>query len=266
LSANIFFSGYGDENLALVPYVTYIVCEVPHLAGHGTGSLIQAVKAYRQAESVGRMMAATASGQDWARIKDRGAVNLAKVWVCLAYACGQLFMVPDPEHQWCNTPDRGTFWYQAPAGEFAPLYRFVRMNRGLFDGFETAGPLKPPSFRTNRFIRAEERDAIRNALSAGDVRPLSSGDGKVWFFPRRKGGTLVVHLLNRDYRADQDLVVPAKNLEVRIPSELAPADFSGATLYGYDLKRPVKLKARLENGSVVVTVPKLGIWGLMEIR
>ena len=266
LSANLYFSDYGDDNLALAPYITHIVCEVPQMAGHGTGSLIQPLKAYRQADAIGRKMAATAIGDDWARIKDRGQVNLVKIWIALAYSCGQFFMVPDPEHQWCHDQARGTFWYQAPPEEFAPLYRFIRMNRTLFDGFETVGPLAAPSFRSNSFLEASTRQALKIALSKGDPRPLSAADGTVWVFPRWKDGAFVVHLLNLDYDSDSDRFKKKKNLKIELPSVLVPENFSKAVLRSFALKKPVTVKMTRENGTVSFEIPVLSLWSVVEFR
>lgn len=95
--------------------------------------------AYRIAEAVDRPYAATASGGDWAFIKEHNLPGLVRGWIALAYAGGQLFMAP--HRQWCYTPEKGTHWYNGPADKFVPLYRFVRAHRTLFDGFETMADL-----------------------------------------------------------------------------------------------------------------------------
>jgi len=91
--------------------------------------------AYRLAEAVGRPYAATASGWDWAYIKEHNLPGLVRCWIALSYAAGQRLMVP--HRQWCYTPERGTHWYEGPTDKFAPLYRFVRERAPLFDGYET---------------------------------------------------------------------------------------------------------------------------------
>jgi hypothetical protein len=93
------------------------------------------VLAYRLAEAVGRPYASTASGGDWAFIKEHNLPGLVRCWIALSYAAGQRLMAP--YRQWCYTPEKGTHWYDGPTDKFAPLYRFVRENAGLFDGYET---------------------------------------------------------------------------------------------------------------------------------
>ena len=91
--------------------------------------------AYRIAETVRRPLAATASGGDWAFIKQHNLPGLVQSWIALGYAAGNSLMAPN--RQWCYTRQKGTHWYQGPQEKFAPLYQFVRRNASLFDGYET---------------------------------------------------------------------------------------------------------------------------------
>lgn len=95
--------------------------------------------AYRLADAVNRPYAATASGHDWAFIKEHNLPGLVRTWIALGYAAGHGLMAP--HRQWCYTPEKGTHWYQGPAAKFAPLYRFVRRHAALFDGYENAADL-----------------------------------------------------------------------------------------------------------------------------
>jgi hypothetical protein len=90
--------------------------------------------AYRLADAVNRPYAATASGHDWAFIKEQNLPGLVRGWIALSYAAGHCLMAP--HRQWCYTPEKGTHWYQGPAEQFAPLYQFVRHHAALFDGYE----------------------------------------------------------------------------------------------------------------------------------
>ena len=91
--------------------------------------------AYRLAEAMARPLAATASGQDWAFVKENNLPGLVRGWIALSYAAGNYLMAP--HRQWCYTPEKGTHWYQGPAEQFAPLYRFVRQHAFLFDEYAT---------------------------------------------------------------------------------------------------------------------------------
>jgi hypothetical protein len=95
--------------------------------------------AYRLADAVARPLASTASGQDWAFIKEHNLPGLVRGWIALSYAAGHSLMAP--HRQWCYTSEKGTHWYDGPADKFAPLYRFVKANSSLFDGYEAHGDL-----------------------------------------------------------------------------------------------------------------------------
>lgn len=90
--------------------------------------------AYRMADAVQRPYAATASGGDWAFIKEQNLPGLVRGWIALSYAAGHCFMAP--HRQWCHTPEKGTHWYDGPKEKFAPLYQFVRRNAELFDKYQ----------------------------------------------------------------------------------------------------------------------------------
>ncbi len=95
--------------------------------------------AYRLADAVGRPLAATGSGGDWAFIKEHDLPGLVQGWIALGYAAGHSLMAP--VRQWCYTPEKGTHWYEGPQEKFAPLYRFVRENSALFDGYDNHADL-----------------------------------------------------------------------------------------------------------------------------
>ncbi len=135
--------------------------------------------AYRLAEAVDRPLTSTASGQDWAFIKEQNLPGLVSGWIALSYAAGQSLMVP--HRQWCYTPEKGTHWYAGPKEVFAPLYRFVRTNAALFDGYETLADLTVAvSHRT--FTRDRSRlfgPCNRLASSNVSYRLLLGGDAVV---------------------------------------------------------------------------------------
>jgi len=95
--------------------------------------------AYRLADAVGRPLASTASGWDWACIKEHNLPGLVQGWIALSYAAGHGLMVPN--RQWCYTPEKGTHWYAGPKEKFAPLYQFVRQHRNLFDDYRNYADL-----------------------------------------------------------------------------------------------------------------------------
>jgi len=167
--------------------------------------------AYRMAEAVGRPYAATASGGDWAFIKERGKPGLVRAWIALAYAAGQLFMAP--HRQWCHTPEKGTHWYDGPAERFAPLYRFVRENATLFDGYETHADLTVVMPHRS-FVRDPARwQSLASDLAAAGVswRLLVGGDDIV------------------DIRLPYAAVHASRTLLAVDPADLEPADRKALT-------------------------------------
>lgn len=129
-NAGLLWPNHLADHLAL----DYFSAEIDHDARSrrpGDGPLF----AYRLAEAVGRPLAATAAGHDWAHVKENGTSGLVRCWIAASYAAGQRLMAP--HRQWCHTPEKGTHWYDGPAGAYAPLYRFVRDHADLFDRLET---------------------------------------------------------------------------------------------------------------------------------
>ena len=112
----------------------YFSAEIEHHAAQKALN-DEPLAAYRIAQAVGRPLAATASGGDWAFIQANQLHGLVQSWVALSYAAGNCLMCPN--RQWCYTPEKGTHWYEGPQPKFAPLYQFVRQNATLFDDFET---------------------------------------------------------------------------------------------------------------------------------
>jgi hypothetical protein len=141
--------------------------------------------AYRLAEGLGRPLAATASGWDWAFVKEHDLDGLVRGWIAESYAAGQFFMAP--HYQWCYTSEKGTHWYHGPTESYAPLYRFVREHADLFDGYTTLADVgvlySHTRVRRNRQPLVEACAALARAnisfrlLVAGDAlldHPLSA--------------------------------------------------------------------------------------------
>ncbi len=124
-------------HMVVTPHLTYLVGEVEQKA-EGALDGGGAVTAYRLADALGKPMAATASGQDWARVKAHQLENRVCSWIAQAYACGQRLMTP--ESAWCHTPGKGSDYYHGRTEIYAPYYRFVRAHAVLFDGYRAVPP------------------------------------------------------------------------------------------------------------------------------
>ena len=248
-------------HLTVTPHLTHLVGEVPHQAERGTDGLHEAVHAYRMAEAIGKPLAATARGQDWAFIRARGATNLVKTWIALGHASGHRLMAP--HRQWCFTTELGSHWYAGPAAAYAPLYQFVRRHPDLFRRTTTLGPTAPPAGVPRTFDTAADRAAVERLLAASDSLPLQVG--RVWVFPRRAAdGSLLVHLLNLDYSADDDTTTPKADLTVTLP-DYGAAAASAATVYAYDAEAVAAGQFR-SAGTVTLTVPELRLWAVVALR
>jgi hypothetical protein len=140
--------------------------EIPHQAEARRFS-DDPVVAYRLADAVGRPLASTASGGDWAFVKEQNLPGLVQGWIALGYTAGHGLMAPN--RQWCHTPQKGTHWYDGPKEKFAPLYRFVRQNAALFDGYENHADLTV-AFSQRTFDRATSRTISHcNRLTAANI-------------------------------------------------------------------------------------------------
>ena len=123
----------GPDDLMIAPVVTFFSGEVEHEAGSGKLSAVP-IWTYKLGDALGRPVACTAAGWDWAFVKEHDKPGLVRAWIAQAYAFGHQFM--PPVHQWCYTQEKGTHWYDPRPEEFAYLCRFVREHADLFDGYD----------------------------------------------------------------------------------------------------------------------------------
>ena len=224
--------------------VTHVVCEVPQYAEAGTKCLCKSEAAYDQAAELGKPMAATASGHDWAWVKAHDATDLPKVWIALAYACGQRFMVPHPTRQWCMTEFLGTHWYAAAVEPYIGIYRFIADHAELFDGYESGPPVPQGQTPANTMVRTRVKD----------------------------GAPPVVHVVNTDYAAydpkqkHRNVLRPQQQIEVSLPATLDISEAGNscdardhATLLRYDAD-PITVPVERRGDQYVITLPELNVW------
>ena len=95
--------------------------------------------AYRLADAVNRPYAATASGHDWAFIKEQNLPGLVCGWIALVLCGGPLPHGAAPPMV-LHAGERHAL-VPGPGGKFAPLYQFVRRHAALFDGYENFADL-----------------------------------------------------------------------------------------------------------------------------
>jgi hypothetical protein len=190
-------------------HLDFFSAEVEHHAerkalGH------EPLAAYRIAEAVGRPLAATASGGDWAFVKETGRHGLVQSWIALGFASGQCLMAPN--RQWCYTPQKGTHWYEGPQEKYAPLYRFVRKHASLFDPCETFPDLIL-AYAQRTFDRDRDKfTGVCHQLAKANLSfRLALGGDEVVEHPLSRnqfqGKTPVLALEPRDFQASDQTVL-----------------------------------------------------------
>jgi hypothetical protein len=223
----------------VVKYLTHVICEVGQNAWAGTKDIDHAIEAYELATALGKPLAATASGQDWAFIKQNNCEDLVRFWIALAYAHGQRFMAPHPQRQWCFNNELGTHWYAAPIEAYAPMYRFIRANANCFDGFE--------------------------AVDVKDHKPGAPANVLVTVRKNIASNQIVLHVLNRDYDAGTKSIKPLANVEVSLDKSLISVTKPQARLVSYS--RPPQQVDLIQNaGTVSVRIPELRLWTLVVLE
>jgi len=129
----------GAKSLLIAPYLTYFCGEVHHGAERPGWDRdrewnLEPVWTFKLADAVNRPQCCTGSGGDWAYMAEHNKPGLVRMWITQDYAFGHCLMVP--HKQWAYTKAKGTHWYQSKPEDYAHIYRFVRRNADLFDGYE----------------------------------------------------------------------------------------------------------------------------------
>ena len=96
------------------------------------------------------------------------------------------------------------------------------------------------------------------------------GSDQVWAVPRAIPGDrdapVVVHLLNRQYDAEKDTMVPQKRLTLRLRRDLFRGrKLAKATLHA-PRTEPVVLDTSAGDESTTVKIPELGLWGIVDLH
>ena len=157
LTLSVNAAGFTPGFLAITKHLSYFCCEVNHHASK-LAPTTHPIYVYKMGEGLNRPVASTASGGDWAFVKEHNKPCLVRTWIALSYAFGQTLMAP--QRQWCHTKEKGTHYYFGPTEQYAYLYRFIRDHAALFDGYETIAPV------------AVVYDNAARRKRAGDIEPV----------------------------------------------------------------------------------------------
>ncbi|MBM4088828.1 MAG: hypothetical protein FJ276_05265 [Planctomycetes bacterium] len=205
--------------------------------------------AYRLAEAVERPYSATASGGDWAFVKEHEVPGQVRGWIALSYAAGQCFMAP--HRQWCYTPEKGTHWYSGPAEKFAPLYRFVRAHSDWFDGYTTYADVAVVMPHRSYLKDSRRWVQMGNRLAEANVsyRLLLAGD------------ELVDHPLSAEMvQACPVLLIPERDEFLPADRELLERETAGRRVFASvsELLSDVKPAVQSTPSDVVRVLPRVG--------
>jgi len=222
-----------EPHIHVLKNLTHVVCEVNQNAWSGTRDIAHAIEAYALAASMGKPLAATASGWDWAYVYDHHCEELVRFWIALAYAHGQRFMVPHPKKQWCFNQERGTHWYEAPIESYAPVYRFIRNHADCFDGYES--------------IQECELTCQENIL-------VTARQGH--------GSALVLHCVNLDYDIETKTMRPQENVSLKLKRFKAQPYPSTARILSYDSDM-IQIPVQEEGQILDIILPELRLWSLI---
>lgn len=214
--------------------LTHIICEVGQNAAAGTERIEHAIEAYNLAAQLDRPLAATASGWDWAFVKQNECEELVRFWIALAYAHGQRFMVPHPKRQWCFNNELGTHWYAAPIEAYAPVYRFIRSKSQWFDGFEG--------------IELKQLNAPENVL----CRTRRNADT----------GQVILHVLNLNYDKDTKSMKPLTQVKISFKNLAIANEIKQSTIASFDTPEQ-KIPVGRQDGKIEITIPELNLWSLI---
>jgi hypothetical protein len=130
-------------------------------------------------------------------------------------------------------------------------------------------PLAPELVRTAdgqmlfafwKHYRDEDRERILASVQAPPSARIESSDRAVVVTRYGLGDRQVLHLLNYRYDEASDTVTPARDLRLHIPWDEGPAS---AVMLDLDGER--ELMAKGEDGTLVVDIPELAVYGVLVI-
>lgn len=159
--------------------------------------------------------------------------------------------------------------------EWLPDYRLTRRRLDRFQAIVVPKrcELDPEQQKLIDAVEADGRLVVwrdQAGLAKLVGQPIAiEGAGRVWAVPRAIPGdrraSVTVHLLNRNYDGKADRVVPQEELTLRLRRDLfRNREFTEATLHA-PRAEPVSLDVHSDGDHTTVTIPELGLWGIVEL-
>lgn len=299
-------SASSPEALLVEPLVDYFCGEVDHHAASGKVSA-EPLFVYRLVEAFDKRQTATASGWDWAWIAANEKPGMVRTWIAQAYAFGSVFMVPHnqwcytPEkgtHWWRGKPEDFAYLYRFVREHHDLFDGYLPFTNTLLEvdepRFEKAKALalamlaanvpfavlyRTPDGRPHtagnsrtggyRILSAERTFANLPEETRNQLR-LESAGSFIASLRRRvqKGGyPLVIHLLNRDYRVEEDAVAPA-DVSVHINNtllqrlRLTPRETEVLSPEG----RTIEVALQKSKEEIALEIKGAGLWTVVAVK
>ncbi len=117
-------------------------------------------------------------------------------------------------------------------------------------------------FRFWMEYREEDRENIAASVSRYVSERILTSDPLVNGIRYVKDGKLIIHLINYNYDAGQDQVIPVENLSVQIPWEGS----KDPDLRWLSLDGEQNIPCRVESGKAVWMIPKLDMYGMAILQ
>lgn len=294
------------EALLVEPLVDYFCGEVDHHAASSKVS-VEPLFVYRLVEAFNKRQTATASGWDWAWIAANEKPGMVRAWIAQAYAFGSVFMVPHnqwcytPEkgtHWWRGKPEEFAHLYRFVREHRDLFDGHLPLTTTLLEvddaRFEKAKALALAMLEANVPFAVSYRTPDGRPHTAGNARTVGyrilSVEQSLTNLPEetrnqlrvesagrfivslrwrvQKGGyPLVIHLLNRDYRAEEDAVAPA-GVSVHINNtllqrlRLTPREAAVLSPEG----RAMAVTLRKSKEGMAIEVKNVGLWTVVVVR
>lgn len=107
-------------------------------------------------------------------------------------------------------------------------------------------------------------------VSRIDPQVRLMGGEKVWTLPRRKdsenGNELVIHLLNQDYDAANDLMNGKTHMDLFVSRDLTGDNPAGSAWFYSSNKGPMELEVEQAEDGAWIRVPELDLWAIVKIE
>lgn len=154
-----------------------------------------------------------------------------------------------------------------------------RLNMGKLEKFNTVIVPEPSDLSESQkeVLQAWETSKSRKVNHVSSLDDISevhfdppsvrvTGASNIWALPRlRPDSRLVCHILNRNYDADRDVVVPVRDVKIVIRAPLVRDIHAGSCKLIVPGGEPVELDTELKNDELHISLPELGMWSLLVI-